>query len=647
METNVDTTVGWADGVAAVPLGFGADAQAVAVFCTSKDFPDLLLTARTSGGGWESRLYPRIAPGTSTESGPLYGSPMRLDSLHGLRCVAPLAAKGGVYGLAALGEEGLLLLGCEVMAGELRFDERVSLGWKPEQQEIPVGVDAVWAVDWDGEGRPGLLVACHTSEGYWPDGGVLPVAQQVGFNQSGGNPAYDQSGRWRGKPQQAKFLWFKARDADHSLGFEAPVEMPLAELGPLGQRPAILVADWSNQGSSELVFTNSAGLVRVYKNFGGQRPPDMSRPTPLKRGERSFFLGDDRTSLVACDLDHDGRDELLVGQADGRVFAIHSDSGRDRVKAPVVLTSSPGPLWLGAGTVVAAHDLDGDNDLDLIVGDCSGRLWIATDEGSPGKPAYAGLRQLEAGGEPFRLEPDVDGVMLGPLSPRLGFACPAIGDWSGADRPDLIVSGAGGEVLHFRNNGSPKQPRYARPRAISDGRGPVLTPPRTRPALVDWFGNGESDLITLDLQGFLVVYPRRGPQEVGNPRPITDRLGRLLRLDGGFAMAGGCSFWSGPFVGSDRNDLLVGLPANHRFLVPSLIGEAVPPDLCPTVLLLENIDENVVIPRLLRDHNGQPLVFGSAGCSPSGIPRSDGQFDLLVGSFEGELGLFRREHLTW
>ena len=33
--------------------------------------------------------------------------------------------------------------------------------------------------------------------------------------------------------------------------------------------------------------------------------------------------------------------------------------------------------------------------------------------------------------------------------------------------------------------------------------------------MADWNGSGRPDLIALDLQGFLSVYPRQGPSDVG------------------------------------------------------------------------------------------------------------------------------------
>ncbi len=650
MDSKDKRVISWGHGTNLAPLGFGASAQAVTVPGSVPALPDLIVTAHSRSGGWESRLYPRKPLETPSPSSPnptlTFGASIRVDALDGLRFLAPLNWNGRVF-LVALGDEGLVLLESAGGSGSLQLGNRQAIGWNPDGQTPAMEVAGVWAIDWEGEGRQGLVVACHSVEGYWPDDGALPRAQQVGFNQDAGNPAYDQVGRWRGQKPQPVFLWFAQVDSHESLEFKPPVKLGLDLVGSLGERPALLVANWSSPGSAELVLSNATGMVRVFRNFGGQRPPVMMDPRPLRLGERPLELPDARTSLLAADIDGDGRDELLLGLASGRVLAVHAGPGRDQVKPPSFLVAQSDEIWLGADAVVAALDLDGDGDADLVVGDRAGQLWQIQDEGRSGSPVYASFQEIQPGGDPFCLEPDIDGVLDGPRSPRLGFACPAVGDWSGHHRPDLIVSGASGELLHFRNNGSPKQARFDKPRPIRDLGGPLFTPPRTRPGLANWFGSGELDLITLDMQGFLVVYPRTGPQDVGQPVRLTDRLGRWVRLDGGFGLAGGCSLWAGPFLGSDRNDILVGLSRTNRFVIPMLCGEALALDDCPTVLLLENLGENVLVPRLLRERDGQPLVAGTAGCSPNGVLRADGQYDLLIGTADGMLFNIPREQLTW
>jgi hypothetical protein len=240
-------------------------------------------------------------------------------------------------------------------------------------------------------------------------------------------------------------------------------------------------------------------------------------------------------------------------------------------------------------------------------------------------------------------------MLDGPVLPRLGFACPALADWTGHDRLDLLVAGAGGEVLVLPNDGAATDPRFGTPVPLRSRGLPLITPPRVRPAVADWTGDGQVDLISLNLQGFLCVYPRTGRYEVDAPAPMVDRLGRFLRLDGGFALSGRCALWAGPWCGTGHADLLVGLPRANRHVVPALTGlEFAADDAIPTVLLLENLGHGVLCPRPVYHADGRPLILGSEGCSPSGIASGDGEaLDLLVGVDDGSVTILRRDALRW
>jgi hypothetical protein len=257
---------------------------------------------------------------------------------------------------------------------------------------------------------------------------------------------------------------------------------------------------------------------------------------------------------------------------------------------------------------------------------------------------------IEAGGVRFRLEPGPDGRLGGPADPRLGYACPALVDWTGNGRLDLIVGGAGGEVLFLRNDGAVNHPRFGPPIPLRCEGAPLILPPRVRPAVANWLGSGRIDLLALDLQGFLCVFPAHDEKGVGAPIPLVDRLGRVIRLDGGFGLGGRCSLWAGPWTGSGKLDLLVGLPAEAaRFVVPPLTGRATAgTEEVSTVLLLENQGRLGLVARPVSLADGRPMVLGVEGCSPSGVEAPGGEgLDLVVGSDDGHVEYYRRDQLRW
>ena len=639
----------WDESVERAPLGWGRDAEPVAIDWTGRGAIDLLIGASGGPAGRTARIFRRIAAADGPSGWYDGGEPVEgLDGVRNL-CAIPNGAPSR-FDLVGIDLEGLVLLRNRGEADRPAFGPRESL-WLPPNFGLGEGrIAQIVAVDWDGDGLVDLLVGFDDLTDYWPDGPAVPRTQQVGFNQRGGHPGYDVQGHWRGRPTSGRIFWLKNEGSAGQPRFTLQDDI-VREAGPvdLGAHPAPLAVDWGGRGAWEILLDDDRGGLRLFRNFGGQRPPVLLEPRPLVSGGKPLALPDDRTVVIAADLDGDRKTGLVFGRADGRVFAIRPGNRRDEALAPEPIWQEPGPIWLGGGAVVSTADLDADGGLDLVVGDASGRLRWFRDSGDAGDHRYSLPIDLDVGGAPFRLDPGPDGMLEGPSARRLGHACPTLVDWSGHGRPDLLIGGAGGEVLFLRNNGTVDQPRFDVPLALRCAGGPLIVPPRVRPAAADWLGTGQLDLLALDLQGFLCVYPRTGPVEVASPKPLVDRLGRLIRLDGGFGLAGRCALWAGPWTGSGRTDLLVGLPRDARFIIPPLTGEVSGPiESLPSVLLLENQGNGEMVARPVFQAGGGPVLVGDDGCSPCGVevPGREG-LDLLVGSDDGTLHHFDRAALRW
>ena len=126
----------------------------------------------------------------------------------------------------------------------------------------------------------------------------------------------------------------------------------------------------------------------------------------------------------------------------------------------------------GSNTVPTLGDLDGDGDLDLIVGESSGWLNYYRNDGGPSRPAFA------------LVSDEFEGIHLGRRS------APLLADLDQDGDLDLLVGSESNGLALFRNGGTRTAPRLAPDSAFS-----VEAPILAAPSAGDVDGDGDLDLI--------------------------------------------------------------------------------------------------------------------------------------------------------
>lgn len=208
-------------------------------------------------------------------------------------------------------------------------------------------------------------------------------------------------------------------------------------------------------------LSNNYQSVWFYHNEGSNTMPQFNLKTKSFLQDRMIDIGDGAYP-VFCDVDQDGLMDLLIGNYGyydssyyDQYMYLHTDqtskiaylrnSGTsshpayDFIDRDFAGTSSLNLI----GLMPAFGDLDGDNDLDMLLGCEDGTLILYLNTAGPGVPMDLVLSQL-----------NYQGIDVG------AFSTPQLFDLDRDNLPDLIVGEKGGNLNYYHNTGTLQNPVF-------------------------------------------------------------------------------------------------------------------------------------------------------------------------------------------
>lgn len=296
----------------------------------------------------------------------------------------------------------------------------------------------------------------------------------------------------------------------------------------------VTLADFDNDGDYDYVLIGNYSNLVYYENEGTSQNYKFVTGKKLVYNNQIIQLDSKYGSAIkprAIDFDKDGFTDIIAGDEDGKVSFLKNtgktENGIPQFLPPRFFQQEAKFVDFGALTAPRIFDWDNDGRDDILSGNGLGNIGFIRNISETGlkfdKPEL-----IEAAGED---------ILILPEGAHWGYVTIDVGYWNEDDLPDILANHHHGNVVWFENTGTKNNPKLTRPKPVEvqwDGKPQIpdwvpgttkgnelLAQWRTSPFIMDFNKDGLNDLVMMDYQGYLVVYPRFKQNEklmLGHPQ---------------------------------------------------------------------------------------------------------------------------------
>lgn len=279
------------------------------------------------------------------------------------------------------------------------------------------------------------------------------------------------------------------------------------------------LVDIDRDGDLDFFFGGIGGTLVFYRNDGTRQAPSFSLTDSYYDSISAFpgggglaRVGNENhgfSSIEFADIDADNDYDLFWGDINNINLYLFSNRGDSAVSDLQYETDSylPGPGTFGFNHVRLA-DLDGDGDLDMLVGVVNGadidNMWYMKNYGTPQTANFV-LENTNL----------LDNFDIG------SFSFPAIADLDNDSDLDILVGRSDGRLTYLKNTGSNSSPVLT---VQTDFFGAIDVGTNASPELVDWDRDGDLDLLIGTGLGRVEYWRNDGSISSFQPTQVTSQL---------------------------------------------------------------------------------------------------------------------------
>ena len=267
----------------------------------------------------------------------------------------------------------------------------------------------------------------------------------------------------------------------------------------IGIYSAPTFADLDADGDLDALIGEYDGILNYYKNTGSSSNPVYSLQTGTANPFNGINVGNYSTPTLA-DLDADGDLDALIGEYDGILnYYKNTGSSSNPVYTPQTGTANPfNGINVGSYSTPTLADLDGDGDLDALIGKKDGTLNYYQNTGSSSNPVYT---PQTGTANPF------NGINVG------NYSTPTLADLDGDGDLDALIGEGDGTLNYFESvvpNTAPTITSGASVNFAENGTGTayqvIATDPESNPITYGLNQTGDWNLFNINSATGLVTF---------------------------------------------------------------------------------------------------------------------------------------------